>query len=901
MVSQKITKQNMISPTTTSKTAAIGSPGDCATNAVLFVGEGNFSFTHSLLRVDENVLQGYFGFVPKTVCASSFDQEEELHEKYPDFRHMQKRMQGRIDLRHGVDAVTLDRVVASLDEDEHTGNYAIKTAAILNAVDGGPRGEEVVILGEDENHRAAPLVDEAVPPTRSDINCENGITEKAKDIVEIRRFDTICWNHPHLGTEDCRLHHFLLCHFFFAAKGRLAGLETMAEEGTLARTSTSREEEELQDETSTETSTPTAISKGDRSSKGLVNSDRPSIQHPPVRKTTNQTHPRVIISLVEGQAHRWRLEEAAAKCGFALHSYSVLDASRFPGYESKRNKSGKSFKNTETKKQWRPGMKKKNSNYVGAAGSSSCEAEEDGVQDQIRRAQKDNSASSRTTASTTEMISYVYRFVLQGEEGEEQPEDSVKLKPGQEMKNDPRTTTTSSSTPTSGRHLLDDIAASSTLSKNDYPVEEKESSSSTRADVVDADATAAAAAARTGKKTMTELFCNDSPSGRPKNHLNETSITEEVVLKNSTVPARREVVVMENKNKNKRGASLGLSNNFSCTHCDRSFRSEQGLRTHVRQVHELKKYDKIIEKLPVVALGNNDIANVDSNVLSTSPALGQEHQFVCKYCPPLCNEDNDDEDPTKTIFKRKTFPNAEALWQHQLAKHTKECFQQMQTRGDGGEGRPQSGAPPAAGVEQLQIDAQQELLSSATTSSSPVEGPLSDPAADTVKNVVLNRYSIASGSHLLRDKYLFFDPDGPPEQEHKSTSFMATNKTRGRNGGGTTGADKATTNSDTTSAICPEAGVEQGDYESGKNTTRSCTGPGAAALGSSIQPSTTSSFRPCEICGQAVPSTWTLDEHLRTLRPLLGLNLECDSCGKSFIEHRALQQHRNYCRLKQRV
>lgn len=31
-------------------------------------------------------------------------------------------------------------------------------------------------------------------------------------------FDCVVWNHPHLGTEDYRLHRFLLAHFFASVK-----------------------------------------------------------------------------------------------------------------------------------------------------------------------------------------------------------------------------------------------------------------------------------------------------------------------------------------------------------------------------------------------------------------------------------------------------------------------------------------------------------------------------------------------------------------------------------------------------------------------------------------------------------------------------------------------------------
>ncbi len=58
-------------------------------------------------------------------------------------------------------------------------------------------------------------------------------------------------------------------------------------------------------------------------------------------------------------------------------------------------------------------------------------------------------------------------------------------------------------------------------------------------------------------------------------------------------------------------------------------------------------------------------------------------------------------------------------------------------------------------------------------------------------------------------------------------------------------------------------------------------------------------FVPCEVCGQAVPSSWHMEQHLETLKPLIGINALCKICNRSFTEHRALRQHLNFCRLKE--
>ena len=101
-------------------------------------------------------------------------------------------------------------------------------------------------------------------------------------------FDVIYWNHPHLGTENFRLHNFLMAHFLNSARSMLRTNYLM---------------------------------------KGSV-----------------------IISLVEGQETRWKLVEAAAKQSLALEEFLSFDEKDYPGYECKRNKNGQTFKNDHTKK-----------------------------------------------------------------------------------------------------------------------------------------------------------------------------------------------------------------------------------------------------------------------------------------------------------------------------------------------------------------------------------------------------------------------------------------------------------------------------------------------------------------------------------------------------------------------
>ena len=50
----------------------------------------------------------------------------------------------------------------------------------------------------------------------------------------------------------------------------------------------------------------------------------------------------------------------------------------------------------------------------------------------------------------------------------------------------------------------------------------------------------------------------------------------------------------------------------------------------------------------------------------------------------------------------------------------------------------------------------------------------------------------------------------------------------------------------------------------------------------------------------AVPEIWKLEDHTELLKPLMGIQATCGLCERKFIETRALRQHLNFCRLKQR-
>ena len=40
-----------------------------------------------------------------------------------------------------------------------------------------------------------------------------------------------------------------------------------------------------------------------------------------------------------------------------------------------------------------------------------------------------------------------------------------------------------------------------------------------------------------------------------------------------------------------------------------------------------------------------------------------------------------------------------------------------------------------------------------------------------------------------------------------------------------------------------------------------------------------------------------MEQHLETLKPLIGMRATCLKCARFFTEHRALSQHLNFCRV----
>jgi DNA-directed RNA polymerase subunit RPC12/RpoP len=164
------------------------------------------------------------------------------------------------------------------------------------------------------------------------------------------KFDRIIWNHPHLGTEDFRLHRCLLAHFFASSAAQLLN-------PTLA---------------------------------GLNEGDWPSV---------------VQVSLLGGQDARWEIVTQAAKGGkFGLLAQKSFVETEFPGYEPKRNKTGQSFKNEKTKKH--TGSVMKSWSWCFAVGHKTEEAESELIAEietklQLEPTQQPTEASNAATPSPT--------------------------------------------------------------------------------------------------------------------------------------------------------------------------------------------------------------------------------------------------------------------------------------------------------------------------------------------------------------------------------------------------------------------------------------------------------------------------------------------------------------------
>ena len=60
----------------------------------------------------------------------------------------------------------------------------------------------------------------------------------------------------------------------------------------------------------------------------------------------------VILSFLTGQIGRWRVLNAAKRSSFYLARTELFDESMFPGYSSKRNMSGDSFKSSRARDNW---------------------------------------------------------------------------------------------------------------------------------------------------------------------------------------------------------------------------------------------------------------------------------------------------------------------------------------------------------------------------------------------------------------------------------------------------------------------------------------------------------------------------------------------------------------------
>jgi 25S rRNA (uracil2634-N3)-methyltransferase len=95
--------------TSTSKRATIPFQ---ATDTVLLVGEGNFSFARALVNID--LSQSPFSsqvaarIIPENITATSYDSEDECYAKYPDAKEIVSELRGKgVEVLFNVDATKI--------------------------------------------------------------------------------------------------------------------------------------------------------------------------------------------------------------------------------------------------------------------------------------------------------------------------------------------------------------------------------------------------------------------------------------------------------------------------------------------------------------------------------------------------------------------------------------------------------------------------------------------------------------------------------------------------------------------------------------------------------------------------------------------------------------------------
>ncbi|KAJ7109823.1 hypothetical protein C8R44DRAFT_634684 [Mycena epipterygia] len=81
-----------------------------ATDKILLIGEGNFSFARALVKDPPAELEH---LPPKNITATAYDTEEECYEKYPEAEEIVQELKaGGVDVLFGIDATQLGKVSA---------------------------------------------------------------------------------------------------------------------------------------------------------------------------------------------------------------------------------------------------------------------------------------------------------------------------------------------------------------------------------------------------------------------------------------------------------------------------------------------------------------------------------------------------------------------------------------------------------------------------------------------------------------------------------------------------------------------------------------------------------------------------------------------------------------------
>eukprot|EP00911_Craspedida_sp_UC1_P000067 UC1_evm1s56 len=285
----------------------------------------------------------------------------------------------------------------------------------------------------------------------------------------------------------------------------------------------------------------------------------------------------VSVSVVAGQAERWNIVEQAAQQGLEYALTGPFEPMAYPGYETRRNRTGNSFQNKHTQRHTGHAMQSEiyvfAKNMLNPSGQVPLQA---------------LGKQGQTTLTLTQSPSLVATLTCGGGGGGGGNSSDLTLEDYQTRNPSPKSC----------------VSIGRENSRKDNKKDNKK---------------------KEGCEEKDQAFSSPSSSSS-----SSTGI----------IP-------------NRRRKKIRPAGAFKCTHCDRSYTSERGRDMHIKEVHIEMRY------------GEN-WRGVGSSTSSHEPSLSggseggkttrrkttmKKSMFICPECA-------------------KEFHDAEALWQHRVAKHS---------------------------------------------------------------------------------------------------------------------------------------------------------------------------------------------------------------------------------------